>query len=244
MPSKSRFSPSPRLGLIGVLFLLSVATLAAQANPLLDPKNWTAGVVIDKVMNANPTGVTQDNGGLRLGGFNLGKEAQYSLSSSNAAAFANKLITVTMNLTGDFVGTDYSFLSLVLRGSSPLTIFWSQPCYNINIKKTKVEVQKHGKGVNPNLIFNYADFPALKFKEFPIGQPVQVSFGVVKDAAFPRMVVKINGVVICNALDNKFGQTVKVMPNNVFMIDVVATNKDDGSGESKSNLYVTSIIAE
>lgn len=226
---------------ITAVFLLSLSSYVfAQANPYLDPKNWVGAMNVSRQMVDNPSGVSQQGGALKLAGFHLGKEAQYSLNSELSKTLENKLVTLSINLNGEFVGADSSFLALVRLASSPKTIFWSQQCYAVLFKGTQIEVQKHGKGTNPNLVYKYSDFPALGFKTFPVNQLVKVTYGIVKDGPFPRMSVKLNGVEICNVLDNKYGQTVRPMPNNIFAVGVIATNKEAaGSVASASSLLIS-----
>lgn len=228
------------------LFLAIVSGFCfAEAKGYLDPGNWTAGVNKSGSMKANPTAITKEANGLKLAGFYLGKEAQYALKSELAKDFENKLISITVNFNGEFVGGDSSFLALAMRASSPLTIFWNQQCYALLFKSSQLEIQKHGKGTNPNIVFKYSDLPALGFKTFPIGKPVKITYGIVKEGSFPQMVVKVNGVEVAKILDNRYGQTVKPAPNNVFLVGVIATNKEaPGDDTSRSSLTITDLKVE
>lgn len=233
---------------VAVCLVASVVSIAAaQANPYLDIKNWSGSVMQPggRGLKVNPEGIVKDGTGLKMAGFHLGREAQYSLNTDLAKNFEDKLVTLTVKLDGEFVAADASFLAFVQRGSSPNSIFWSQPCYALLFKADKIEVQKHGKGTNPNLTYKYSDFPAVGFKAFPIGKPVKVSYGIIKKGSFPTMIVKINGVEICSVVDSRYGQTVRPAPNNVFMISIIATNKEvSGDLATRSSLTVSNIEVE
>ena len=232
--------------MVAVLFgACAMSPLTAQVAHTLDAKNWTGWKEDNKVMISKPENVKQEGSALRLMGYHLGGNPQYALKADVAKTFANKMVTAQVKFTGEFVSADASFLAFAQRISSAQTIFWSQPSYCVLFKGTKIEVQKQGKGVNPNLVFRYADFPTLGFKTFPVDQEVKVSFGVITAGSFPRVVVKVNDVAVCDFLDNKYGQTVRPNDNNLFIVGLFATNKEDANNPNpNSSLLITSLTAE
>lgn len=221
---------------------ITAALAVAQIPGSLNTANWTAYRQIKEVYKATPENISKEGTYLKLAGFHLGMNPQYSLAAPIATKLENKLVSVKMKFEGEFVSPEASFISLSLLGTSAQTIFWNQPCYALLLKSNKIEVQKHGKGTNPNFQIKYADFPSLGFKTFPIGKEVKVTFGIIREGAFPRWIVKINDVELFNGLDNKYGQTIRPNPNNLFIIGLFATNKEiSGDDTSRSSLSISSI---
>ncbi len=232
-----------RFALLVALFMALVSNAAfGQVNEALDPKNWESYRKIKEDRIKMDDTITADGSALKLSGFHLGINSQYALKSSVASKFTNKMVTIKMRFDGEFVGADSSFIALGLLGTSAQTEIWNQPCYALLFKSTKIEIQKHGKGTNPNFTIKYSDFPALGFKTFPVGKEVKVSYGIIQEGRTPRWIIKINDVEIFNGLDNKYGQSVKANPNNVFLVGLFATNKEiSGNIDSNSSLTITSM---
>lgn len=226
-----------------VLFLLSgLCTLAAENGDAMNPENWTAYKAVESRMEEQPGNITATAEGLKLSGFHLGGNAQYSLGSPIASRFEDKMITMKIVFNGEFISPDASFIFLALRGTSASTIFWSQPCYAFLLKETKVEIQKHGRGTNPNLAFNYSQFPQLGFTSFPVGKEVEIRYGVINNGRIPEWALYINGIEIYRGPDNRFGQRVNYNPNMLLQVGMCATNKEIlGDDTSKSSLLIKSI---
>lgn len=228
--------------IIGALAMGVAQVAAAAPSPLLDAKNWVAYKnVKDQYLQAQEN-IIQEKDGLKLLGFHLGGNPQYSLSAPLVAQFQNKLITVKFKFEGELVSPEASFIAFAVLPTSAQTIFWNQQCYAFLLKNNKVEIQKHGRGTNPNFQVKYEDFPGLGFKTLPVGKELTVSYGVIREGAFPRWVIKINGVEIFNGLDNKYGQTVRANPNNILIVGLFATNKEiAGDDSSKSSITIYNI---
>ncbi|MBN2656008.1 MAG: hypothetical protein JXR86_03040 [Spirochaetales bacterium] len=208
----------------------------------MDIANWKAYKAVESRMEEQPENIEATSEGLKLSGFHLGGNAQYSLASSVANEFKDELITMKMIFDGEFVSPDASFIFLALRGTSESTIFWSQQCYAFLFKGTKIEVQKHGRGTNPNHQLNYSEFSELGFDKFPVGEEVEIKYGVINNGRIPEWVLYINGVEIFRGPDNRYGQRVNYNPNMLLQVGMCATNKEVlGDNTSRSSLLITSI---
>ncbi len=243
MNTKTRFMV--KIASVLVLTLVSVMASFAQVPEVVKASNWEGTSIVAGKRKAVPDYIAQSSNSLKLMGSYVSTESIYGLKAALSKQFENKLVDYKLTFNGDFTSGEASFIALVQRGSSVGSIFWQQQCYALLLKGDKIEVQKHGKGNNPNLTFRYADFPALGFKTFPIGQEVTVSYGIIQEDRFPRMIVKINGVEMVSVLDNKYGQTVRPNPNNRLLVGMISTNREDRNDLSpKSHILIHSITAK
>jgi hypothetical protein len=238
--------------LMGALFL---AGLWAAPPATLDIGNWTGYWAANKVMTANPGSLAQDGDALKVAGYSLGLNAQYALKTVLSVPFDNKPVHLRMSFEGEFLGADTgigftsssSYIVIALRAPSDRTIFWSQPCYAFLLWENQASIQKYGKGsifTDPIWVAKYSDFLAIGFKTFPIGKDVDVVVSAVNEGPIPRLSLKVNGVEMINAPDNKNGQVVRTGAKEFLIVGTSATNKSVGDRVSQSSVTISRLDSD
>ena len=245
------------IAIVAAVTVTAQATaIAQQPSEYLDSKNWTPIVALDFNILPNPGGIVNTADGLRLDGYfpqidtnHPAKNAEYTLNSKLSQNFENKLVDFTVVFDGEFADKDntVSFLAFGMRANNPNYLIWGQPAYAVYFSENTFILHKFGKGQQyefdpTDFVIPYSRFPALGFNSFPKQKEIKITYGVVNEGAFPRIILKINDVQVLNKLDNKNGPTIKNNPNNVFAIALVGTNKRVAGDEtSHSNLLIKSI---
>jgi hypothetical protein len=238
-----------------VMGAVALGGLWASPPATLDISNWTGYWAANKVMTANPGSIARDGDALKLSGYSLGLNAQYALKTALSVPFDNKPVHLKLSFDGEFLGSDTgigfasssSYIIIGLRAPSDRTIFWSQPCYAFLLWESQVSIQKYGKGsifTDPIWVAKYSDFPAIGFKTFPIGQDVDVVVSAMNEGPIPRLSIKVNGVEMINAPDNKNGQVVRTGAKEFLIVGTSATNKSVGDRVSRSSVTISRLDSD